>query len=311
MVLIFILYMLFASTFTLGKLALAYANPIFFIATRMIIGGSLLLVYQYFFNRSKWKFEIKVWPLYLQIITFHVFFAYICEFWALQYVTASKACLIFNLSPFITAFFSYLLFSERLSWKKWIGLCIGFMGMIPILLSHTALEDVVGGLWRISWPEIALLCSVASSAYGWMVIKQCLNLNYSPVMVNGIGMFGGGVAAFIASLFVEGMPHIHAAIAPTSFDAFLASSIGQHAPYIAFFSYMALLILIANLICYNLYGYLLGKFSPVLLSFAGFTTPLFAALYDFALTGQAISWQFAVAIIATGAGLYVFYNDKI
>ena len=86
MILIFILYMLFASTFTLGKLVLAYANPIFFIGTRMIIAGSLLLGYQYFFNRNKWKFEPKLWPLYLQIITFHVFIAYIFEFWALQYV---------------------------------------------------------------------------------------------------------------------------------------------------------------------------------------------------------------------------------
>ena len=311
MILIFILYMLFASTFTLGKLVLAYANPIFFIGARMTIAGSLLLGYQYFFNRSKWKFEPKVWPLYLQIITFHVFIAYIFEFWALQYVNASKACLLFNLSPFITAFFSYLIFSERLSWTKWIGLCIGFVGMTPILLSHTPLEDLVGGLWRISWPEIALLGSVASSAYGWMVIKQCLRLNYTPVMVNGIGMFGGGIAAFITSLFVEGLPQIHASLIPTNLDAFLASSVGVYAPYVAFFIYMGLLILIANLICYNLYGYLLGKFSPVLLSFAGFTTPLFAALYDFALTGQSITWQFGVAIAATGAGLYIFYNDKI
>lgn len=311
MLLIFILYMLFASTFTLGKLVLAYTNPIFFIGMRMIIAGSLLLGYQYFFNRSKWKFELNVWPLYLQIITFHVFIAYIFEFWALQYVNASKACLLFNLSPFITAFFSYLIFSERLSWKKWIGLCIGFMGMIPILLSHTPLEELVGGLGRVSWPEIALLGSVASSAYGWMVIKQCLRLNYTPVMVNGIGMFGGGIAAFIASLFVEGSPQVHVPVVSTNFDLLLTSAVGSYAPYVAFLTYMALLILIANLICYNLYGYLLGKFSPVLLSFAGFTTPLFAALYDFVLIGQPISWQFAVAIAATGIGLYIFYNDKI
>ncbi len=311
MILIFILYMLFASTFTLGKLALAYTSPVFFIGIRMVIAGALLLGYQYCFNRSKWKFELKIWPLYLQIITFHVFIAYIFEFWALQYVSASKACLLFNLSPFITAFFSYLLFSERLSRAKWIGLLIGFLGMFPILMSHTQLEDIIGGLWRISWPEIALLCSVASSAYGWMMIRQCMRLNYSPVMVNGIGMFGGGVAALIASFFIEGSPQIHAPLIPTHLDLFLTSSIGAYGPYVALAIYMGLLILIANIICYNLYGYLLSKYSPVLLSFAGFTTPLFAALYDFVLIGQAVSWQFVVAIVATGGGLYIFYNDKI
>lgn len=303
--------MLFASTFTLGKLVLAYTQPVFFIGVRMIIGGSLLLGYQYFFNHKKWKFQPSLWPLYLQIITFHIFIAYVFEFWALQYVNASKACLIFNLSPFITAFFSYLLFSERLSWKKWIGLMIGFMGMMPILLSYAPLENLVGGLWRISWPEIALLTSVASSAYGWMVMKQFMRLDYAPVMANGIGMFGGGVLAFVASFVVEGVPQIHMPAAPTVLDISMAVHAGVYAPYIMFFVYTSLLILIANIICYNLYGYLLGRFSPILLSFAGFTTPIFAALYDWALIGQPISWQFLVAIGATGTGLYIFYNDTL
>jgi drug/metabolite transporter (DMT)-like permease len=311
MILIFILYMLFASTFTLGKLALAYTSPIFFIGLRMIVAGSLLLGYQYFFNKAKWKIELSVWPLYLKIITFHVFIAYIFEFWALQYVNASKACLLFNLSPFITAYFSYLVFSEKLSLKKWLGLCIGFAGMIPTLLAHTPLEDMIGGLWRISWPEIALLTSVASSAYGWMLVKQCMRLNYAPAMINGIGMFGGGLAAFITSLIIEGVPNIHPSSAPTFIDLAFAMHLGPSAPYIALLSYMGLLVLIANIICYNLYGYLLAKFSPVLLSFAGFTTPLFAAAYDWILVGQPVSWQFSIAIFATGIGLYIFYNDKI
>ena len=39
MMLLVVLYMLFASTFTIGKAALAYTTPILFIGMRMVIGG--------------------------------------------------------------------------------------------------------------------------------------------------------------------------------------------------------------------------------------------------------------------------------
>ena len=42
--------------------------------------------------------------------------------------------------------------------------------------------------------------------------------------------------------------------------------------------YSFALVIIANIIGYNLYGYLLSRYSATFLSFAGFMTPLFAAL---------------------------------
>lgn len=50
MMLVLLLYMLFASTFTMGKAALAYTTPIFFTAIRMFAGGTLLLIYQHFLD---------------------------------------------------------------------------------------------------------------------------------------------------------------------------------------------------------------------------------------------------------------------
>jgi len=311
MILVCFLYMLFASTFIFGKLALSYCDPLFFIGVRMIIGGSLLLGYQYFFNRKQWKFSLRNSGLYSQIILFHIFCAFVLEFWALKYVTASKACLIYNLSPFLTALYAYLFFSERLNTKKWLGLAVGFGGLLPVLLAPSLIEDQVGGVFNISWPEMALLGAVASSAYGWIVMKKLLHKQYSFIMVNGIGMFGGGILAFVSSLLIEGTPTLKMPEVKNFLDTAIQNIFSSYAPVVLLMIYMAILIVIANIICYNIYGYLLSRYSPTFLSFAGFTTPLFAALFDWMLMGEIISWPFVISVMLTFWGLYIFYLQEI
>ncbi|MCX5921994.1 MAG: DMT family transporter [Candidatus Dependentiae bacterium] len=311
MILVLILYMLFASTFTFGKMALAYCDPIFFIGARMIIGGLLLLGYQYFFNQKSWKFEKSSMGLYLQIILFHIYFAFIFEFWALQYVASAKACLMYNISPFITALLAYIFFSERLNAQKWLGLLIGCFGLLPILLAGDPLKGRLATLLHTSWPELALLGAVVSSAYGWMVMKKLMHKHHSPVMVNGIGMFGGGVLAFLTSLLVEGVPAITMPAIQSNLNTWALSLFGAYAPVILCFGFMLLLILIANIICYNLYGILLKEYSATFLSFAGFTTPLFAALYDFIFIGDTISSAFIASVVITCVGLYIFYRQEL
>ena len=295
MILVLFMYMLFASTFTLGKVALEYVDPIFFIGFRMTVGGILLLSYQYLFNRSHWRLDKKDLGLFSQIIVFHIFFAYTLEFWALQYVSGAKACLAYNLSPFLTALIGYLWFSEHMNAKKWIGLIIGFAGFIPILLERT--PDEPRGLLFVSEPEIALFFSVLSAVYGWLIIKQLVkHRGYSVVMVNGVGMFFGGLLAFVVSLMLEGVPGIRVD--------------DQHG--IAMFVGCALaLILIANIIGYNLYAVLLKRYSATFLSFAGFSTPIFAALFGWVFRSEPVSWQFFISLSIIFFGLYLFYQEEL
>jgi drug/metabolite transporter (DMT)-like permease len=307
MIFIFLVYLLLASTFTLGKAVLSYLDPIFFIALRMTVAGSLLLGYLAFCKRDKLVFCKKDWPLFAQIILFHVYFSYVCEFWALQYVTSSKTCLLFNLSPFFTALYSYFLFGERLSAQKWTGLFIGFSGMLFVLTACAPLEELVGHLSFFSIPELVLLGAVASGAYGWIVMSKLLARDYSHILVNGIGMLVGGIMAFITSFIYEGLPQLHIPEQSQFLESFFSQYLSNYTSSIlSCVTYSALLILIGNIIVYNLYGYLLRRHSPTLLSFAGFTTPLFAALLGWLFLGETISWQFLGSTVLTFIGLYLF-----
>jgi len=291
--------MLFALTFILAKAAMHYVSPFFFIGTRMVIAGSMLLGYSFIQNKK------IVWPkrsdyyLFVQLALFHIFLAYTLEFWALQYVSSGKAALIFNASPFITAVLMQRLFSDQLSWRQWTGLFIGFIGFLPLLVPYILQESLVGAIGFLSYPEIALIGSVVSSSYGWIVFKRLMiQKSYSPLLLNGIGMSLGGLLALAVSAVAERGLFLN--------SAHSVSTALYHGGL-----YMAALILIANFICYNLYGYLLQSYSATFLSFAGFTTPLFAALFGYVFLQEPVSNHFVIAVLIILLGLYLFYQDEL
>jgi len=291
MTLIIILYALFASSFSMGKILLRYTSPIFLVGIRMLIGGLILLAYQYFSPRQRFYFKMKhVW-LFLQIVLFGVYLNYILRFWALSSLTSSKTCFIYNLAPFMSAIYSYFFFKEKITDGKLVGLIIGFFGMIPILLTTSSAEQSIGEFSFISLPEFAVIVSVAFHAYSWVVMRKLIkDKNYSPVMVNGLTMTAGGVLALITS-FAQG-------------NFFPVTNIGP------FFGWLAAVILISNIICFNLYGSLLKRYTATFLSFAGFLAPLFAALYGWGFLGEKITWHFYASAVLVFIGLYLFYRDE-
>jgi len=231
----------------------------------------------------------------------------------MQYVSSAKACLLFNLSPFITALFSYFFLSERMNKMKWLGLGIGLSGFIPVLLAQapqeaTSFNSVLG----ISLPELAVIVAVFSASYAWILIKRQVKKGYSPLMLNGIAMTWGGLLILATSFITEGAPSTSCCLASndtigTYFSHLVGSSeIGLY----MFVFYTTLMVIVANFICYNLYGYLLRKYSATFLSFAGLTTPLFTALSGWLLLGEAVNTSFYLSICITFWGLFIFYKQE-
>ena len=286
---IIIMYILFASTFTLGKAALAYIAPLLFISCRMIFAGSLLLAYSYIKEKKNFLTTHNNYWLFAQIILFHIFFAYNFEFLALTHIASATVCLAYNLSPFFSALFAYVFFNETLSKKQIAGLIVGFLGFIPLFFPELVSAQ------KLSHYDLLLVLAVASSAYGWIIMKQLMNKGYSFIFINGVAMFGGGLLTLIASYSTE-----HASlIAEPVTNSIMAASF-----------YGLLLIGISNILCYNLYGYLLMRYSPTLLSFFGLLTPLFAALFGLLFLHETVSFSFFLTLFTLFFGLYLFSNKR-
>lgn len=292
MTLIVLLNALFASSFSMGKLLIAQTTPIFLTGVRMLLGGVVLLTYQWFWAPHHFKFKKSHIWLFAQMIFFGVYINYISRFWALNYISSTKTCFLYNFQPFLSSFYSYILYNERMTHKQWGGLCLGFIGMLPILLSSSPSEDMVGEFFFLSLPEIAVLISVATHSYSWLVLRRLVkDKSYTPMMANGLSMACGGVLALVTSYYFEGTPTIK----DTS----------------TFVGLVSMVTLISNIICYNLYGFLLKRYTPTFLAFASFLCPLFAALYGWSFLNETITWHFYASSIIVFFGLYIFYRDEL
>ncbi len=309
--LIVILYLLFAVTFTLAKAAVTFLPPFLCIGLRMVVAGVLLLG-AHMYSSGRLTINKKSWPLLLQTIIFHIYIAYTAEFWALQYVASAKTALIYNLSPFITALIAALLGYEVLTKRKMIGLGFGFAALVPWLLSSTRVEEIAGSVSFVSVPELVLLGAVASACYGWILVSRLMReYHYTPLMINGIAMLGGGLLALVGSFYLEGKPHIVIPTVLGSWELRLVNLIGTpHAFYLLSAGYLIALIIVANIICYNLYAYLLKRYSATFLSFAGFLCPLFAAMLGRIFFGEQLSSYFIITMFLAMCGLYYFYQDE-
>src|SRR3990170_3235791 len=115
----------------------------------MTFAGILLLSHQILFNRKNIKIA---WDHIISLSLLGVLAIYvtnIAEIWGIQYMASAKACLIYSLSPFLASLVAYLVLKETLTKKKWLGLLVGFIGLIPILFAHTSPTDLAKNLFLI------------------------------------------------------------------------------------------------------------------------------------------------------------------
>lgn len=295
MALVFLMYALFASVFTVAKYGLEYVQPFFLVGTRMIVAGFILLLYLYLFDRKALVFRRSLFPKLFLLGVSAIYLTNAFEFWGLQYLTAAKTCFIYSLSPFVSALLSYFMLKETLSKKKWLGLAVGFIGFIPLFATDNVVESNIPSTFLFfSLPELSVMLAAGASVYGWVIMRALVHdEGYSPIMANAVSMLIGGVIALAHSFLVEDWNPVPV----TEYTPFLKS--------------MGLQILISNLICYNLYGYLLKRFSAPFLSFSGFSTPFFTALLGWFFLEESTSWGFWASSIAVLMGLVLFYVEEL
>ncbi|MCL4361774.1 DMT family transporter [Candidatus Dependentiae bacterium] len=282
---------LWASSIPLSKILLNYSSPIFLAGIRMLLAGILLLTYQFFFTQQGLNLQRKHFWFYAQIIFFGIYLKYILRYWGLVQLSTAKMSFMLNITPFCVALFSYFAFNEKLSKQKWMGLILGFSGLIPILFLSCPAENLNKSILFFSWAELAILAEIAAHSYALIVMRKMVRENYSAGMTNGIRMFGGGILALMTAFMTEGfMPVTNP---------------------ITFSGYLTVLILLSNVICHNFYIYLLKYYSATFLAFTDFLSPIFVAFYGWLFLHEIITWHYYLSGTIVLTGLYLFYQDEL
>ncbi|MES2123019.1 MAG: DMT family transporter [Chlamydiota bacterium] len=291
-----LMYALWSSVFSLGKITLQYCPPLFLTGARMLLAGCLLLGFLAIFKRSSFRLNrIQILSI-LIIAIFSIYLTNILEFWGLQYLSAAKTCFIYSLSPFFAALFSYLHFKEKMSPRKWIGLSIGFLGIIPVVLTQTGSEELLNAFSFFSWPTLAIMGAALFSIYGFVILRLTVkDQEISPLMANGSSMFIGGLLALGHSFLVE--PWNPSPVLPENMGGFVQGTLAM--------------TLLFNIICYNLYGVMLKRFTATFLSFMGLLSPIFASLNALVFLGEPISWTIILSTGIVCSGLFIVYQAEL
>ena len=292
-ILVILLYAILAVSFVLSKVILSYADPLTITYLRFFLASIIFLSIYGLFQSNKKTISWADTRLFAQYIVFPLYLSYVLVAWSMMYVPSVKASLYYNLTPFITGVLAYFWFGQVLSWKKILGMLVGFIGFLPYAIISGKIESASSVVFTPApWlADIALLISVESYAYGWILMKELQLRGYQFARVNGIGMLVAGLLVFLT------IPLTGAATMVIDMKRFLILLIA--------------ITLISNIVYVTLYSVLLRTFRPTFLSFMGTITPLFSALLGWSFLDEQLNWAFWVALSFISIGLYLFYQEEL
>lgn len=177
-----------------------------------------------------------------------------------------------------------------------MGMGIGFLGFIPVIMTQTGSEELFhfGGFFTL--PTLAIVGAALFSIYGWVLLRLTIkDQEISPVMANGSSMLIGGMMALVHSCFVDTWQ-------PTPVNP------QQIAPFLQGVFFMTLLY---NVVCYNLYGMMLKRFTATFLSFLGLLSPIFASISGWIFLKEPISWTILLSTGIVSIGLWIVYYAEL
>ena len=261
----------------------------------MLIAGVILFGYLLLAKRNTLKLTAKQYLSLGLLGFFSIYLTNILEFWGLQHLTAAKTCFLYSLSPFFAAFFSYIHFKEKMTSRKWLGMGIGFLGFIPVLLTQTGSEELFSSFSLLSLPSLAIMAAALFSVYGWILLRVVVKDNdISPLVANGYSMCFGGALALMHSMFIDNWNPIP--VVPGHLGDVVKG--------------VLIMTLISNIVCYNLYGMMLKRFTATFLSFMGLLSPIFASLSGWIFLGERPSWIIFASTLVVSLGLWIVYNTE-
>ncbi|ANH78607.1 Permease of the drug/metabolite transporter (DMT) superfamily [Candidatus Chlamydia sanziniae] len=258
----------------------------------MLLAGGILLVIASLRSKMSLRMSKRVGGCVVLLAVTGFYLANVCEFLGLREINSSKACFIYGLSPFISALFSYIQLREIVTWKKIGGLSLGLIGYLSYLI-FGGKENSSGWTWQIGVPEFLVLCATCLAAFGWTVLRKIEKISLiSVTVINAYAMLIAGVLSLVHSAAVESWSPLPI----ENMSLFLKATFS--------------LVLVSNLICYNLYAKLLRKYSSTFLSFCNLVMPLFSAFYGWILLGEGFSLGLVFAVTFMVIGCRLIYHEE-
>lgn len=251
-------------------------NLILFAGVRFLVSGALLSASCLATRRTYLLKQPKKWLPTALVALFAVVLHYACTYISLGQIDSSKTALLKQSGVLVFVCLSFLFFrDDRLTPGKIIGAVCGIASVLVINLDSFHITFGLGTALVIA----ASFCTVISN----IVFKKSL-CDVPAVTVTGYSQFMGGLLLTVLGLALGGR----------------ITSFGWRAALIMLY------IIIATVISYGLWYYVVQKYALSKLFIIKMAEPLFAALVSVILPlGAHLTWQHAAAFALVAVAVCV------
>ncbi|MDX2221061.1 MAG: DMT family transporter [Burkholderiales bacterium] len=186
---------LWSTGFIGAKYGVPYAEPFTFLAIRMALASGLLLLLA-LAMKAPWPNARSAGHTAVAGLLVHGFYLGGVFYAVLLKVPLGQVALIVGLQPVLTAFLAGPLFGERLGRWQWLGIALGFLGVVLVVSAKTGSE--VASLAGIACCVAALAGITAGTLYQK---RFCTDLD---IRTSGVIQFAAtGVAFWLGALAIE------------------------------------------------------------------------------------------------------------
>ena len=274
-----ILSILWGGSFFLVEIALTALPPLTIVLTRVML-ASVALWSIVLFRGSSIPRSLKMWGSFLVMGLLNNIFPFSLIVWGQTYISAGLASILNATTPLFTIVVAgLLLHDEKPTANKWMGVAIGFAGIV-IMIGPSTLDGI--GVNVLA--QLAILGAALSYAFAGAYGRKCL-----PAGIDSIVMAAGQVTASALVL------------APIVF--FTEARYGYTLPGVEVIVALMILAIFSTAFAYMLYFRILASAGAVNLSLVTFLIPVSAILLGTTLLGETLQPPHIVGMFIVAAGL--------
>jgi drug/metabolite transporter (DMT)-like permease len=193
--------------------------PMYVAAIRMTIAGIILapIIYQY---RKNLRIGMTNWLLLAGVGASSIALHQITLATGVQYTSAGNASLILGLNPLATALLAMLLLGEGMSWRKGLGIAVGFAGVLIVVISQH------GGIHMNGWGDAIMFFSMLMYVTGGLLIRKLALRGVPVLLITVMSQWFGVIFLWVSALMVQPASYyIDLEVTPFQWLVILASAV--------------------------------------------------------------------------------------
>lgn len=193
------------------KWALESIPPSTLMFLRLFVSGALLFLYAWYQmdRAARREFRVPWWRMFLLSFT-GVGGYFLCTSYGIAHTSGLHASIIDAVLPLVSLLFAALFLKERIGRRHWVGMVIGFLGVLLLAFPAGSQEDTSS----ILGDALIVASTILFAVYMVLVKKPRAEAGMSPEMLTALLLLVGSVMALpttVMETLQYGVPTIEGA----------------------------------------------------------------------------------------------------